>query len=47
MKIQIPPKEIGYFDMGSARFYQKTKPNVIHRYFMRILLGFVWHDVGQ
>lgn len=39
------PKQVGYYVVGKGFhiFFQK-KPNVIHRYFTKLFLGWKWHD---
>ena len=39
------PKQVGYYVVGKGFhiFFQK-KPNVIHRYFTKLLLGWKWQD---
>ena len=39
------PKQIGYYKIGkSFHVFFQEKPNVIHRYFTKLLLGWKWHD---
>jgi len=38
--------EIGYYKVGVCNFHSTTKPNFIHRFFCKLILGFVWHDSG-
>jgi hypothetical protein len=39
------PKQIGYYKIGkSFHVFFSTKPNVIHRYFTKLFLGWKWHD---
>lgn len=38
---------VGYYDIipGEFKISFKRKPNIIHRWFTRILLGWKWYDV--
>ena len=38
---------VGYYDIipGEFKISFKRKPNFIHRWFTRILLGWKWYDV--
>jgi hypothetical protein len=39
------PKQIGYYKIGkSFHVFFSEKPNVIHRYFTKLFLGWKWHD---
>lgn len=39
------PKQIGYYKIGkSFHVFFQEKPNAIHRYFTKLLLGWKWHD---
>lgn len=39
------PKQIGYYKIGkSFHVFFSEKPNAIHRYFTKLLLGWKWHD---
>jgi hypothetical protein len=39
-------KMIGSYKIGSNYFiYLQKKPNIIHRFFSKLLLGWVWKDV--
>lgn len=47
-----PPTIAGWYRLGEdkiqcIKFSVTKKPNIIHRYFMRILLGWYWEDVKQ
>lgn len=44
--------QVGYYQItgkgeekNSIRFLFVTKPNVIHRFFCRVLLGWYWYDL--
>jgi hypothetical protein len=40
------PKMAGSYMIGKNNFiYLKKKPNIIHRFFSKILLGWIWKDV--
>lgn len=48
---KLPPRVVGYWVLpgGNVQNYIKfschEKPNVIHRYFMRLLMGWTYEDV--
>ena len=38
-------KQVGYYKIGkSFHVFFEVKPNVIHRYFTKLFLGWKWHD---
>ena len=38
-------KQVGYYKIGkSFHVFFEQKPNVIHRYFTKLFLGWRWHD---
>lgn len=38
-------KQVGYYKVGkSFHIFFERKPNLIHRFFTKILLGWKWHD---
>ena len=48
-ELYIPPTPIGYYRLGKhtincTKFPMFHKPNRIHKYFMRVLLGWYWED---
>jgi uncharacterized metal-binding protein len=37
------PKQVGYYKVGkSFHIFFEKKPNIIHRYFSKLLLGWTW-----
>ena len=44
--IKNTPAYVGYYDIipGEFSIYLKKKPNFIHRWFTRVLLGWRWKD---
>ena len=49
MKISKIPSAVGRYRIGkddsSVGFYFEHKPFIIHRFFMRVCLGFRWEDL--
>jgi hypothetical protein len=48
-KVYTPPKTVGGYRLGneltgSIQFNLTYKPNFIHRFFMKICLGWYWFD---
>lgn len=48
-ELYIPPTPIGYYRLGKhtincTKFPMFHKPNRIHKYFMRVLLGWYWEN---
>ena len=47
---KLPPEPKGYYVLGTApgafQIALYYKPNFIHRFFMKVCLGFVWRDNG-
>jgi hypothetical protein len=47
------PRYAGYYQLASTattptmRVYLGVRPRVVHRLFMRWLLGWTWHDEGR
>lgn len=43
------PKYVGYYDIipGEFSIYLRKKPNFIHRWFTRVLLGWKWKDTSN
>lgn len=49
-----PPNQVGGYRItgkgdiaGSIKFIFCKKPNIVHRFFCRVLLGWVWEDEKQ
>ena len=40
----LGPKTVGYYRLDKFYFAQHKKPNLWHRFFMRVLLNFHWED---
>ena len=39
------PKQVGYYKIGkSFHIFFEKKPNVIHRFFSKLFLGWKWQD---
>ncbi len=43
--LQMPPKEVGYYKVGICQFFAIKKPHLIHRFFCKLVLGFIWHEL--
>jgi len=43
-KINLPPETKGFYCVSLLKFGLPDKPHWIHRFFVKLLLGWTWED---
>ena len=44
ISVNSVPRIVGFYRLDNFRFVQHKKPNLWHRFFMRVLLNLHWED---